>query len=186
MMIDNFVTTSYPRNVLHFVGLAAARAAIAPFYLCALLVAIPTFLVLCVVCLPSVCWPCFHSERLSFYGSARGLLRGSDALPQSVLLFAAGYWPLVFLGLATMLALSPLFLVCCGCRRGCCYQFFQSHSYRSQREKWLMPLAFFSLWPCGLSLVVLFLTALVALLPVTLLYALVRAPRFGAQLDLPM
>lgn len=186
MMIDDFITTSYLRNVLHFMALAAARVAIAPFYALALVAAIPTFLVLCAVCLPSICYPCFGAGARSFYGSLWRLLRGVESrnsVPVSVLLFAAGYWPLAFLGLANMLALSPLLLACCGWRGGCCYNWFNHAGRRSERLRAL--LAFFSLWPCVVSLFVLFLAALVGLFPLTLVYALMRAPRFGAQLELP-
>merc|ERR1719498_2132821 len=81
MMIDDFITTSYPRNVLHFMALAAARVAIAPFYALALVTAIPTFLVLCVVCLPSICYPCFRrfdAGPRSFYSTLRLLLCGAE------------------------------------------------------------------------------------------------------------
>jgi hypothetical protein len=186
MMTDDFITTSYPRNVLHFMALAAARAAIAPFYLLALATAIPTLLLLCIICLPSICYPCFDSGRRGFYGSLRVLLYGAEftePVPGSIVLFAAGYWPLAFLGLATMLAVSPLILTCCGWERGCCHGWFGSGD--SRRRKLFMMLAVSSLWPCILSLLFLFLAALVGLFPVTLIYALMRAPRFGAELDLP-
>jgi len=186
MMIDDFITTSYPRNVLHFMALAAARVAIAPFYALALVTAIPTVLILCVVCLPSICYPCFDAGARSFYSTLRLLLCGAesqDRLPASFLLFAAGYWPLAILGVVTMLAISPLMLVCCGYRSGRCHDWFNYAGRR--RERLLTLLALFSLWPCVLSLIVLFLAAIVGLLPATLMYALMRAPRFGAQLDLP-
>ena len=188
MMLGDFTTTSYERNVVHFMALAAARVAIAPFYFFAIAAAVPTFLLLSILCLPSICYPCFFSRKRSFYGGLWTLLFGSEEprvepLPVSVVLFFAGYWPLALVGLLTMLALSPVLLVCCGWRRGRCSHWFQRNG--STVERLLHLHAGFSLWPCVLSLGVLFVVVFVGLSPLTLVYGLLRAPRSGAQLDLP-
>lgn len=186
-IIGDFITTSYARNVLHFMALAAARLAIAPFYLFAWVASTPTLLLLSIICLPSICYKPFNGQ--SFYGMFREVLCGSSAssrnrnpLPLSIVLFMAAYWPLVFFGLANMLALSPLLCVCCCWQRGFYHYWFHDRP----GDRFFQLLAVFSLWPCFLSLLVLFLAAFATLLPLNLVYALIRAPHSGAQLDLPI
>merc|ERR1711871_1275491 len=183
MLIKDFITTSYARNVLHFMALAAARVAITPFYLFGFLATIPSLLMLLILCLPSIHFKCINNQ--SFYGALRDIACGpsSSRPPLSILFFMAGYWPLAFFGLASMLALSPLLCVCCCWHRGCCSSWFHT---RRWEDRLLPILACFSLWPCVLLLVVLFLAVFVTLMPLTLIYALIRAPRYGAELDLPV
>jgi len=186
MLITDFITTSYARNVLHFMALAAARMAVSPFYLFGWIASIPTFLLLSIVCFPSICYKGFNNR--SFYGMLREVLcgssdsslRGRNPLPLSVVLFMAAYWPLVLFGLASMVAFSPLLCVSCCWERGCCHHWFRDRP----SDRFLQLLAGFSLWPCFVLLLVLFLAAFVTLLPLNLVYALIRAPHSGAQLDL--
>lgn len=182
MLIDDFITTSYARNVLHFMALAAARVAIAPFYLFGWVASIPTLLLLSIVCLPSICYKGFKDR--SFYGMVREVLCGSSniTMPLSIVLFMVAYWPLVVFGLANMLAFSPLLCLCCCWGGGRCHHWFHDRP----SDRFFQMLAAFSLWPCFLLLLILFLAAFVILLPLNLVYALIRAPHSGAQLDLPI
>lgn len=183
----DFVSNNYTRTVLNFMGLSAARLAITPYYLFAFVTAIPTLLLLMILCLPSICRPYFnkhtHQGRKddNFYGwlwlsvfSARSE-ENHDRIPFSAVLFIGGYWPMVFLGLGTMIAFSPLLIMCCCWRR---------NWWRNADDRLLQLLSCFSLWPCLLSIILLFIMLCVGLAPLHLIYALWVAPRAEAKLDL--